>query len=212
MRIVLWCNGSTTGFGSVCPGSNPGRTTKKSVSFETDFFVVYCSFRIIKIFFCRTFKDLGKIFAGLPTCLGKVHQQMITTVTRGRSGNVTLIRSYKSESLLHQRQDIGRGEVTFYNQVVACKAAHRPPIHNVARPQGMIAQEGRRKVLHSMYGTRAERRLAVGLFHTHIECRYNFAADSVLARHIYATFQADVVYCKTRNLFHTVKGLKGNVG
>ena len=24
--IVVWCNGSTTGFGSVCPGSNPGTT------------------------------------------------------------------------------------------------------------------------------------------------------------------------------------------
>lgn len=23
----LWCNGSTTGFGSVSPGSNPGRST-----------------------------------------------------------------------------------------------------------------------------------------------------------------------------------------
>ncbi len=27
-RIGLWCNGSTTGFGSVCPGSNPGKPTK----------------------------------------------------------------------------------------------------------------------------------------------------------------------------------------
>ena len=25
--IVLWCNGSTTDSGPVCPGSNPGRTT-----------------------------------------------------------------------------------------------------------------------------------------------------------------------------------------
>ena len=25
--FVLWCNGSTTGFGSVCGGSNPPRTT-----------------------------------------------------------------------------------------------------------------------------------------------------------------------------------------
>ena len=25
--IVLWCNGSTTGFGSVCQGSNPCETT-----------------------------------------------------------------------------------------------------------------------------------------------------------------------------------------
>ena len=28
--IGLWCNGSTTGFGSVCPGSNPGSPTKES--------------------------------------------------------------------------------------------------------------------------------------------------------------------------------------
>lgn len=27
--IVQWCNGSTTVFGSVCLGSNPGRTTFK---------------------------------------------------------------------------------------------------------------------------------------------------------------------------------------
>ena len=30
MMIGLWCNGSTTGFGSVCPGSNPGSPTQKS--------------------------------------------------------------------------------------------------------------------------------------------------------------------------------------
>ena len=28
ITIGLWCNGSTTGFGSVCPGSNPGNPTK----------------------------------------------------------------------------------------------------------------------------------------------------------------------------------------
>src|SRR5574344_416533 len=27
MMIVVWCNGSTTGFGSVCRGSNPRTTT-----------------------------------------------------------------------------------------------------------------------------------------------------------------------------------------
>ena len=27
--IGLWCNGSTTGFGSVCLGSNPGKPTEK---------------------------------------------------------------------------------------------------------------------------------------------------------------------------------------
>ena len=26
----LWCNGSTTGFGSVCPGSNPGSPTERN--------------------------------------------------------------------------------------------------------------------------------------------------------------------------------------
>ena len=33
--IGLWCNGSTTGFGSVCPGSNPGSPTKKESEFFT---------------------------------------------------------------------------------------------------------------------------------------------------------------------------------
>lgn len=31
-RIVLWCNGSTAVFGSACLGSNPGKTTFKSLN------------------------------------------------------------------------------------------------------------------------------------------------------------------------------------
>ena len=31
--IVSWCNGSTTGFGSVCLGSNPGETTQKIANY-----------------------------------------------------------------------------------------------------------------------------------------------------------------------------------
>ncbi|MDE7462541.1 MAG: hypothetical protein K2M88_05200, partial [Muribaculaceae bacterium] len=42
-RIVLWCNGSTTVFGSVCPGSNPGKTTLKLLQFPIP--------RILKEFF-----------------------------------------------------------------------------------------------------------------------------------------------------------------
>ena len=39
-RIVSWCNGSTTVFGSVCRGSNPRETTqsKGGFSFEISFF------------------------------------------------------------------------------------------------------------------------------------------------------------------------------
>ena len=38
-RIVLWCNGRTTGFGSVCGGSNPPRTTFKETLLGSPFFV-----------------------------------------------------------------------------------------------------------------------------------------------------------------------------
>ena len=31
LKFVLWCNGSTTDFGSVCLGSNPGGTTKAAI-------------------------------------------------------------------------------------------------------------------------------------------------------------------------------------
>ena len=36
--IVLWCNGSTTGFGSVCSGSNPLRTTEKEKQYVNSCF------------------------------------------------------------------------------------------------------------------------------------------------------------------------------
>ncbi len=35
--IVQWCNGSTTGFGSVCGGSNPPWTTK-NYSLKTNYY------------------------------------------------------------------------------------------------------------------------------------------------------------------------------
>ena len=43
MMIGLWCNGSTTGFGSVCPGSNPGSPTKKESEFLLALFLLYYS-------------------------------------------------------------------------------------------------------------------------------------------------------------------------
>ena len=40
--IGRWCNGNTTGFGSVIPGSNPSRpTTKKRGFYEVSLFVFY---------------------------------------------------------------------------------------------------------------------------------------------------------------------------
>ena len=35
----LWCNGSTTGFGSVCGGSNPPRTTFKEALLGSPFYL-----------------------------------------------------------------------------------------------------------------------------------------------------------------------------
>lgn len=34
IKFGLWCNGSTTGFGSVCPGSNPGSPTEKVLRYN----------------------------------------------------------------------------------------------------------------------------------------------------------------------------------
>ncbi len=34
IKFGLWCNGSTTGFGSVCPGSNPGSPTEKALRYN----------------------------------------------------------------------------------------------------------------------------------------------------------------------------------
>ena len=37
--IEIWCNGSTTDFGSVCPGSNPGISTKAMTGCESSRFL-----------------------------------------------------------------------------------------------------------------------------------------------------------------------------
>ena len=56
MRIVSWCNGSTTGFGSVCQGSNPYETTiEKTVSrciFDTVFFITYAYRVLFSLYIC----------------------------------------------------------------------------------------------------------------------------------------------------------------
>ena len=45
--IGRWCNGNTTGFGSVIPGSNPSRPTKESQSLFSDWlsFLLNCQKR-----------------------------------------------------------------------------------------------------------------------------------------------------------------------
>ena len=49
--IGRWCNGNTTGFGSVIPGSNPSRPTIKNESLlALVFFVFHLSFFILKAF------------------------------------------------------------------------------------------------------------------------------------------------------------------
>lgn len=41
MVIVPWCNGSTTDFGSVCLGSNPGGTTKNPAHRRVFLFCIF---------------------------------------------------------------------------------------------------------------------------------------------------------------------------
>ena len=43
LTIVSWCNGSTTGFGSVCRGSNPLETTDKVEEKNLPLFYFYTS-------------------------------------------------------------------------------------------------------------------------------------------------------------------------
>ena len=53
--IVLWCNGSTTVFGSVCLGSNPGKTTIREegnlkAAWPNGFFLLFCR-RVVSEFY-----------------------------------------------------------------------------------------------------------------------------------------------------------------
>lgn len=53
-QLVRWCNGSTTDFGSVCPGSNPGRTTAKAPLKRGVFYFSQCPLTVGFSIFERT--------------------------------------------------------------------------------------------------------------------------------------------------------------
>ena len=58
--IVRWCNGSTTDYGSVCPGSNPGRTTTTALqSDKLQGFFFSAPNTLIFNCNCSTFTDLN---------------------------------------------------------------------------------------------------------------------------------------------------------
>lgn len=66
LLIVVWCNGSTTGFGSVCRGSNPRTTTIKAArSLAAFIVVVHETDRLSKQMYF-----LGDRTQGLLTCDG----------------------------------------------------------------------------------------------------------------------------------------------
>ena len=46
-RLVSWCNGSTTGFGSVCQGSNPCETTTVEGVSAPSFLLMTSSWHLI---------------------------------------------------------------------------------------------------------------------------------------------------------------------
>ena len=50
--IELWCNGSTTDFGSVCLGSNPSSSTKKPV-ISTGFLFLYLFINVLTLAFLQ---------------------------------------------------------------------------------------------------------------------------------------------------------------
>ncbi len=68
LRIVSWCNGSTTGFGSVCQGSNPCETTYRRLSSKAWSPILLCLVQAIRCIgfgclFIVGFRDLS-IFEG----------------------------------------------------------------------------------------------------------------------------------------------------
>ena len=52
LAIELWCNGSTTDFGSVCLGSNPSSSTKKPV-ISTGFSFLYLFINVLTLAFLQ---------------------------------------------------------------------------------------------------------------------------------------------------------------
>ena len=168
--------------------------------------------RVHKVLFCCTTEHLRKIFPCFPTRFGEVHKQVVATVARRSPGNIALERNNEFKGLLYKRQNICRGDIALYYKVVACEATHRTPIYYARSPHRVVAQECGCKMLYSVYGTGAQHRFSVRLFHPYIEGGNCIAAKAILARNIYSAFQSYMVYCKRRYLFHFSKFREEHTG
>ncbi len=68
----------------------------------------------------------------------------------------------------------------------------------------MVAQESGGKMFDGVDGPLSEHWLAVREFHAYVESRDGLAADFVLAAHVDAAVEFDVVYGETWNLLHVL--------
>ena len=82
IEFGLWCNGSTTGFGSVCLGSNPGKPTEKEQWNPLLFFCLNNSRHVI--FPIPLFVAIAPLF--LP--------YILRYKTQGRRGNTNIGYSF----------------------------------------------------------------------------------------------------------------------
>ena len=120
IEFGLWCNGSTTGFGSVCLGSNPGKPTEKEQWNPLLFFCLNNSRHVI--FPIPLFVAIAPLF--LP--------YILRYKTQGRSAQCILIpklkRHFQSSPPVFPLGNIG-GECEMYIPFASAPMLFKMPHH-----------------------------------------------------------------------------------
>ncbi len=138
-------------------------------------------------------EDLSEELAGFPLRHRQVVKEVVATVARCSSGNLTLIVGNELEGATHEVSDVLRLKVATKQEIVASEASHRAPINDAVFPLRIVPEEGRSKMLDGVERTRMNDGLAVRLFHTDVESRDGLTANLILTGDIDTTQQFLVV-------------------
>lgn len=143
-----------------------------------------------------------QVFLCFPPCFRKVHEEVVAAVSCRLSWHVALEVGDEAEGLLHEGEDVGGGEVAAQEEVVACEASHGTPVDDAVVPLGVVAQESGGEMLDGVEGGGGEGWLTVGGFHADVEGGDGVASHVVLAAHVDASLEAEVVDGEGCDFFH----------
>ena len=139
-----------------------------------------------------------------PFCHCRILIQVVSAVSCGSSGDLSLEIPDKLEHLCHERHDFFRGILPVKQHIAAGAASHGSEIDRPAAEHRMIAKEGRPEVFDRVELRRVHDRLLIRRRHAKIKGRDHLIPVMIYAGNVNSRLQFQVIDRKARYFLHII--------